>query len=83
MRCSKLTRYNRQIEQLGSEKWFPNVVSRYETYVMHVHTKEGSKDDVEHFFGEYLMNDLQVNKYATRRKLFLLTILFSRLLNKT
>ncbi|KAG1473737.1 hypothetical protein G6F56_000781 [Rhizopus delemar] len=50
---------SRQIEQLGSEKWFPNVVSRYETYVMHVHTKEGSKDDVEHFFGEYLMNDLQ------------------------
>ncbi|KAG1565052.1 hypothetical protein G6F45_006922 [Rhizopus arrhizus] len=46
-------------EDTNSEKWFPPIVSYYETYVMHIRTMEESKDDSVHFLKEYLINDLR------------------------
>lgn len=55
-------------EDTNSEKWFPPIVSYYETYVMHIRTMEESKDDSVHFLKEYLINDLRVHIFEVLKK---------------
>ncbi|ORE00953.1 hypothetical protein BCV72DRAFT_246293 [Rhizopus microsporus var. microsporus] len=54
---------SKQIERDEDEnrpdEWFPDIVSHYETYVMHVYTIEKSTEDVVSFLGKCLTSDLQ------------------------
>lgn len=61
---------SKQIERDEDEnrpdEWFPDIVSHYETYVMHVYTIEKSTEDVVSFLGKCLTNDLQVRELCSR-----------------